>query len=270
VFVIAFPNIDPVLISFGPFVIRWYALAYLAGLVIGWQLAFRIAARESLWGQRPAPSAEAIDDLLLAVALGIVVGGRLGHVLFYEFSYYMENPLEILAVWHGGMAFHGGLIGAAIAIMLVARYRKTRILALTDVAAMVAPIGLFFGRLANFINGELWGRPTDVPWAMVFPRADEQPRHPSQLYEAALEGLAIFIILSLVARWGGLKRPGLISGLFGVCYALARTVSELYREPDPQSEALAYGWTMGMALSAPLVLIGLWLILASFKKAKTA
>lgn len=269
-FVIAFPQIDPVLIAFGPFAIRWYALAYLAGLIIGWRLAFMIAARQTLWGERTPPSAEAIDDLLLAVALGIVIGGRLGHVLFYEFSYYLENPLQVLAVWHGGMAFHGGLIGAAIAMIFVAHFRHTRILALTDVAAVVAPIGLFFGRLANFINGELWGRPSDVPWAMIFPRADEQPRHPSQLYEAGLEGLAILMILSLVARWGGLKRPGLLSGLFGVCYAIARTVSEFYREPDPQSEALANGWTMGMALSAPLVLVGLWLILTSFKKADAA
>ncbi len=265
IYVIPFPQIDPVLIEFGPVVIRWYAIAYIAGLVLGWKLAFAVASRPILWGKRTPPNHATIDDLLVYTALGIVIGGRLGHVLFYELTYYIAHPAEILAVWHGGMAFHGGLIGTCIGLILLARNHKTSIFALTDIAAIVSPIGLFFGRLANFINGELWGRPSDVAWAMVFPRADYQPRHPSQLYEAALEGLFIFIIIGLIARSGGLKRPGLLSGLFGILYAAARTICEFFRDPDPSSELLAGGLTMGMALSAPLALIGFWLVWRSFK-----
>lgn len=260
IFVLPFPQIDPVLIEFGPFVVRWYALAYIAGLILGWRLAFALAARPSLWGTRTPPSLQAVDDLLVYMALGIVVGGRLGHIVFYEPSYYLANPTEILAVWHGGMAFHGGLIGACVAMVLLARIHRLSILSLTDIAAIVSPIGLFFGRIANFINGELWGRPSDVPWAMVFPRADEQPRHPSQLYEAGMEGLFIFLAIGLAAKYGGLKRPGFLSGLFGLLYAVTRTVSEFFRDPDPKSELLAGGLTMGMVLSAPLAILGLWLI----------
>jgi len=260
IFILPFPQIDPVLIEFGPFVVRWYALAYIAGLILGWRLAFALAARPSLWGTRTPPSLQAVDDLLVYMALGIVVGGRIGHIVFYEPSYYLANPTETLAVWHGGMAFHGGLIGACVAMVLLARIHRLSILSLTDIAAIVSPIGLFFGRIANFINGELWGRPSDVPWAMVFPRADEQPRHPSQFYEAGMEGLFIFIAIGLAAKYGGLRRPGLLSGLFGVLYAIARTLSEFFRDPDPKSELLAGGLTMGMVLSAPLAILGLWLI----------
>jgi phosphatidylglycerol:prolipoprotein diacylglycerol transferase len=201
-----------------------------------------------------------IDDLLVYMALGIVIGGRLGHVLFYERSYYFANPSEILAVWHGGMAFHGGILGAVVAMIILSWVRSCSFLGLADLVALVAPVGLFFGRIANFINGELWGRPSDVAWAMVFPRADDQPRHPSQLYEAGLEGAMIFILLLVSLRMGGLKRPGLISGLFGLSYALARTFSEFFRDPDPKSEMLAGGLTMGMALSAPMAIVGLFLI----------
>jgi len=267
-FVIPYPHIDPILVEFGPFVIRWYALAYIAGLVIGWKLAFKIAANTALWGTRTPPDYATVDDLLVYMALGIVIGGRLGQVLFYDLVFFIINPLEIFAVWHGGMAFHGGLIGACIAMILLAKRRKTSLLALTDIAAIVSPIGLFFGRIANFINGELWGRPTDVEWAIVFPRADDQPRHPSQLYEAALEGLLIFLIVGWVARKGGLKRPGLLSGLFGLLYAITRTISEFFRDPDPVTEQLAGGLTMGMALSIPLIVIGLWLIWRSYRMEK--
>jgi len=267
ILILPFPHIDPILIEFGPFVVRWYALAYIAGLFLGWRLAFALVSASSLWGTRTPPSLQAIDDLLIYMALGIVIGGRLGHVLFYEPGYYLANPTEILAVWHGGMAFHGGLIGACIALAILAKVHRLSILTLTDLVAVISPIGLFLGRIANFINGELWGRPTDVPWAMVFPRADEQPRHPSQLYEAGLEGLFIFIALGLVARYGALKRPGLLSGLFGVLYAAARTISEFFRDPDPKSELLAGGLTMGMVLSAPLAIIGLWLIWRSLRTA---
>ena len=161
-FVIPFPEIDPVLVQFGPFAVRWYALAYIAGLVIGWRVALRLVDAENLWGNRARPDRLTIDDLLIYWALGIVLGGRLGNVIFYDLDYYLTYPSEILAIWHGGMSFHGGLIGAVIAMMILARMRKVSALALFDVAAIVAPIGLFFGRIANFINGELWGRPTDV------------------------------------------------------------------------------------------------------------
>ena len=203
------------------------------------------------------------------MAFGIVLGGRLGNVIFYDLNYYLAHPSEILAVWHGGMAFHGGFIGALIAMVILAKLRRVPLLSLFDIAALVSPVGLFFGRIANFINGELWGRPTNVSWAMIFPRADDLPRHPSQLYEAGLEGILIFILLGFVARKGGLKRPGLLSGLFGVLYAATRSFAELYRDPDPLTEALPGGFTMGMALSLPMALIGLVLIARSFTR-KTA
>ena len=170
-FVIPFPEIDPVLVQFGPFAVRWYALAYIAGLVIGWRVALRLVDAENLWGNRARPDRLTIDDLLIYWALGIVLGGRLGNVIFYDLDYYLTYPSEILAIWHGGMSFHGGLIGAVIAMMILARMRKVSALALFDVAAIVAPIGLFFGRIANFINGELWGKIADVPWAVIFPQS---------------------------------------------------------------------------------------------------
>ncbi len=264
-FVLPFPQIDPVLVQFGPFAIRWYALSYIAGLVLGWQIAVRIAEAAALWGTRARPDRGTLDDLLVYWAFGIVLGGRLGNVIFYDLDYYLSYPSEILAIWHGGMSFHGGFIGAVIAMMLLAKARKISSLALFDVAAIVAPIGLFFGRIANFINGELWGRPSDVAWAMVFPRADSLPRHPSQLYEAGLEGLLLLLVIGFAARKGGLKYAGFLSGLFGVLYALARSVAELFRDPDPITEALPGGLTMGMVLSVPMALVGLWLIMRSLR-----
>ena len=264
-FVIPFPQIDPVLVEFGPFAIRWYALAYIAGLLLGWRLAIALVSRDHLWGTREHPDRIAIDDLLVYIAFGIVLGGRLGQVIFYDFSYFSEHPAEIFAVWHGGMAFHGGFIGALLAMSFLAWHRKVPLMSLFDIAAIVSPIGIFFGRIANFINGELWGRPTDVPWAMVFPRADDLPRHPSQLYEAGLEGALIFVIIGLIAMKGGLKRSGLLAGLFGILYALTRSFAELYRDPDPLTEALPGGFTMGMALSLPMALVGVWLVIRSFR-----
>ena len=265
-FVLPFPQIDPVLVEFGPFAIRWYALAYIAGLLLGWRLAIALVASDRLWGSREYPDRLTIDDLLIYMAFGIVFGGRLGNVVFYDLDYYLAHPSEILAVWHGGMAFHGGFIGALLAMLFLSWHRKTPLLSLFDIAAIVSPIGIFFGRIANFINGELWGRPTDVAWAMIFPRADDLPRHPSQLYEAGLEGVLIFIIVGLVALRGGLKKPGLLAGLFGVLYALTRSIAELYRDPDPMTEALPGGFTMGMALSLPMALIGIVLIVLSLRK----
>ncbi len=256
-FVLPFPVIDPVAINIGPVPIRWYALAYIAGFILGWVYMRALASNDALWRpSQPRPTREALDDLLAFVALGIIIGGRLGHVLFYDLRFYLANPLEILQTWKGGMAFHGGLLGAIIAILLFARRDRTPVLTISDICATVAPIGLFFGRLANFIKPEMWGRETDVPWAMVFPQAGDAPRHPSQLYEAGLEGLALGLILWFAARSGALKRPGLSTGIFGVGYGLARIFCEFFREPDPYQEALGNGLTMGMALSAPLVLAG--------------
>lgn len=260
-FLLPFPNINPVLIELGPFAIRWYALAYVAGLLIGWWMAKRLCERPALWGGRAPIPPEAFDDAVVWIAFGVILGGRIGYVLFYNFAYYIENPLQALTVWHGGMAFHGGFLGSILAMYLFCRRRGLSFVSMLDIAAAVAPIGLFFGRLANFINGELWGRPTDVPWAFVFPHGGPEPRHPSQLYEAGLEGLAIFIILQLAICAGALTRPGTVAGSFVFLYGCARIFVEFFREPDPQLGYLAGGWlTMGMLLSLPMLALGLWLI----------
>jgi phosphatidylglycerol---prolipoprotein diacylglyceryl transferase len=265
-FVLPFPAINPVLIQWGPLAIRWYALAYIVGLIAGWALIRRLVADDALWGGAPRPSRESIDDLLVYCALGAVIGGRLGNVLFYDPRFYFAHPLEILQVWKGGMAFHGGLIGATVGIVLFARRYHAPLPTVLDLACLVAPIGIFLVRLANFIKPELWGRPTDVPWAMIFPGApDRLPRHPSQIYEALLEGLAVFVILAMAARGGGFRRPGLIAGGFGVLYGLARIVCEFFREPDPGLEDLGHGLTMGMLLSAPMIAIGLGLVFWSLR-----
>jgi phosphatidylglycerol---prolipoprotein diacylglyceryl transferase len=258
--VLPFPVIDPVALNLGPFPIRWYALAYIFGLMLGWAYQRALVRADRLWNARqPRPSVESLDDLLVFVAIGIIVGGRLGHVLFYDPGFYFAHPLEIFQTWKGGMAFHGGLIGALIGIGLFARREKIPVLTVVDLVAIVAPIGILFGRLANFIKPEMWGRPTDVPWAMVFP-VDALPRHPSQLYEAALEGLALLILLNVAARFGAFKRPGLLTGLFGVGYGFARIFCEFFREPDPIQEALNNGLTMGMVLSAPMIVLGVAII----------
>ncbi len=257
-----FPNIDPVLIELGPFAIRWYALAYVAGLMLGWWLAKRLCEREALWGGRAAIPPEAFDDAVVWVAFGVILGGRIGYVLFYNFSYYVAHPLDALTVWHGGMSFHGGFLGSILAMALFCRRRGLPLLSMLDIAAAVVPIGLFLGRLANFINGELWGRITDVPWAFVFPHGGPFPRHPSQLYEAALEGLLIFTVLMLAVRRGALGRPGTVAGLFVFLYGCARITVEFVREPDPQLGYLYGGWlTMGMLLSLPMLAVGATLIL---------
>lgn len=265
-FVLPFPAINPVIVQWGPLAIRWYALAYIAGLIAGWALIRHIVATDRYWNGRPRPDADSIDDLLVYVALGVVIGGRLGNVLFYDPQYYFAHPLDILKVWQGGMAFHGGLIGAALGVFLFARRYATPPLTVFDLASLAAPIGLFLGRIANFIKPELWGRPTDAPWAMVFPGSDGVPRHPSQIYEALLEGALLFVILLFMARRGSLKRAGLTTGVFGIGYALARSFCELYRDPDPHLEDLGGGLTMGMLLSLPMLLIGAALILWSLRR----
>jgi phosphatidylglycerol:prolipoprotein diacylglycerol transferase len=262
--ILPFPEFDPVLVHIGPFAIRWYALAYIAGILLGWVYAKALLRSQRAWGG-PAPiSPDQFDDFVLWVTLGIILGGRIGYVLFYNLPHFLEHPLEIIELWKGGMSFHGGFVGCVLAVVLFARRRKIPILSLGDVTCAVAPIGLFFGRLANFINGELWGRTTDAPWAMVFPGAGPLPRHPSQLYEAILEGLVLFVVLTLFVRFGALKRPGLILGAFALFYGLARSLSEFFREPDAQLGFLWGGLTMGMLLSLPMILGGaliIWLVL---------
>jgi phosphatidylglycerol---prolipoprotein diacylglyceryl transferase len=255
-FAIPFPAFDPVLISIGPVAIRWYALAYIFGILLGWLYARAIIRSETLWGG-PAPLAVTdFDDFVLWVTLGTILGGRLGYVLFYNPAYFAAHPAEIVQLWKGGMSFHGGFLGCVLAVMLFARARSIPMLSLGDITCAVGPIGLFLGRLANFVNAELWGRPTDVPWAVVFPGGGPLPRHPSQLYEAALEGLVLFAVLAFLIRGGALRRPGLVIGAFALGYGLARSFAELFREPDPQLGFLWGGLTMGMLLSLPMILAG--------------
>lgn len=272
VFAIPFPMIDPVAVQLGPLAIKWYGLAYVVGLLGGWWYARKLVASDWLWAGRARPQAVELDDMLLFVAFGVVLGGRIGFVLFYDLPRYLERPQDIFAIWQGGMSFHGGLIGATLGLWLFARRRGYPALSVFDLAAAVVPIGLFLGRIANFINGELWGRPApDFAYAMVFPNGGPVPRHPSQLYEALGEGLLLFILVNLVVRFGGLRRPGLVAGVFGMGYALARIVCEFFREPDAQLgflfgtsvDALSGGITMGMLLSLPVFFAGLWLVLRS-------
>ena len=266
VLVLPFPNFDPVLIQLGPFAIRWYALAYIAGILLGWLYARAIIRAENLWGG-PAPmTVTAFDDFIVWVTLGIILGGRIGYVLFYNPEYFAAHPLESFELWKGGMSFHGGFTGCVLAVILFAKSRGIPVFSLGDVACAVGPIGLFLGRLANFVNGELWGRASDVPWAMVFPSGGPLPRHPSQLYEATLEGLALLLLLAICIRAGALKRPGLVIGLFAVGYAVARSFCELFREPDAQLGFLWGDLTMGMLLSVPLFLFGVAMIIIALKR----
>ncbi|MGB8631633.1 MAG: prolipoprotein diacylglyceryl transferase [Xanthobacteraceae bacterium] len=264
--VIPFPAINPILISIGPFSVRWYALAYIVGIIAGWFYARAIISSERLWGG-PAPfTVIDFDDFVIWITLGIILGGRIGYVLFYNLPHFAENPIEILQLWNGGMSFHGGVLGCIVAIVLFAIRRGIPVLSLGDVAAAVAPIGLFLGRIANFINGELWGRPTDVSWAIVFPHGGPIPRHPSQLYEATLEGVVLFIVLALLVRFGALKRPGVVTGIFAIGYGVARITCEFFREPDVQLGFLWGGLTMGMLLCVPLILAGIAVLVVAFKR----
>ena len=260
---IPYPVINPVLVNIGPFPIRWYALAYIVGLILGWTYARILARKETLWGDRSPLNPDGLDDLLVSIAFGVVIGGRLGYVLFYNLPFFLAHPAEIVAVWKGGMSFHGGLTGAALGAWWYARRVRAPFLRVLDLCAMVTPIGLFLGRLANFIKPELWGRPTDVPWAMIFPGAGESPRHPSQLYEAALEGVVLFVVLQIAARLGALRRPGIATAVFLIGYGIARITSEFFREPDPQLGFLFGGATMGMLLSIPLIVAGVVLVVLS-------
>jgi phosphatidylglycerol:prolipoprotein diacylglycerol transferase len=249
---LGFPDIDPIAIQLGPLAIRWYALAYIAGIVLGWVYMRGLARREPVF-----TTPVAVDDFVVWATLGIVLGGRLGYVLFYNFDYYSQNPLQVVYLWQGGMAFHGGFLGVVLATYLFARHHKFRFTQLADIVVMAAPIGLFFGRIANFVNGELFGRVTDVSWAVVFPGGGDLPRHPSQLYEAALEGLVLFLLLFVLDRTTRVReRPGTILGLFIVGYGLARFAVEFVRQPDAHLGTLALGLSMGQWLSMPMILAG--------------
>ena len=251
-----FPEIDPVAIQIGPLAIRWYALAFIAGLLAGW--------RYILYVQRRSPrvmTRDEVADFFTWAIIGIVAGGRLGYVSFYMAGYFLQNPLEIFFLWQGGMSFHGGLIGMVVATMLFSRKRRLPILSVADLVACAAPIGLLLGRIANFINGELYGRTTDVAWAFVFPGGGASARHPSQLYEAALEGLVLFVVLFVLARFTTARqRPGLLVGIFFTGYGISRVLVELYREPDAHLGYLLGGATMGQLLSVPVLLVGVWLV----------
>jgi phosphatidylglycerol---prolipoprotein diacylglyceryl transferase len=254
-FAIPFPAIDPVAIAIGPLVVRWYALAYMVGLLLGWRYCLVLADRPPRLVER-----RDIDDFLVWATLGVVLGGRIGYVLFYQPGYYLQHPIEALYLWHGGMSFHGGALGVTLAILLFTRARRLPVLAFSDVIAEAIPIGLFFGRIANFINGELFGRETEIPWAVVFPNGGPVPRHPSQLYEAVCEGLLLFLLLRLAEHRGARRRPGIVTGLFLIGYAVARMSGELFRQPDAQLGFLVFGTTMGQLLSIPVLIAGFILI----------
>ena len=290
---IPFPDISPEIfsIALGPveFALRWYALAYILGFLLAWALIVALVKRPALWpgGQAPMLPAQ-VEALVTYIVIGVILGGRLGFVLFYQPGYYLTRPQEVLFIWQGGMAFHGGLAGAAIAGWLFSRRQKVPPLALGDAMALVAPIGIFLGRIANFINAELWGSPTTMPWGVIFPGVAAQDcpwdwdgpcaRHPSQLYEAALEGLVLGLVLAwLVWRRGALRRPGLVTGVFLAGYGAARFVVEFWRMADPQfitpdnpaGHVLrlgAAGLSMGQLLSLPLVAVGGWLIWRALRR----
>jgi len=261
-FAIAFPAIDPIALEIGPVVIRWYSLAYVGGILFGWRYILKISPLSIEKIDR-----KCIDDFIIWATLGIILGGRFGYVVFYNPVYFIENPLLIFAMWHGGMAFHGGLIGIAVATWIFARRNNIQFIAFGDLVCAAAPIGLFFGRIANFINGELFGRPTDFPWAIVFPAGGTEPRHPSQLYEAGLEGLLLFLVLSImIFRFKALNRKGLVAGSFMMIYGLSRYLVEFVRQPDDHLGTIFNIATMGQILSLPLIVVGLWLAHRAFRQ----
>jgi len=265
---IDFPVFDPIAVQIGPIAIRWYALAYIVGIIAGWIYARALVKNERLWAGEVPITLVQLDDFILWVTIGIIVGGRTGYVLFYNLAFFIQHPAEIFELWKGGMSFHGGFLGCVAAVMLFARRNTISILSLGDITTAVAPIGLLLGRLANFINSELWGRPADpsLPWAMVFPNGGPEPRHPSQLYEAGLEGILLFVVLAVMIRIGALKRPGLILGSFIALYGVARIIGEFFREPDPQLGFLWGGLTMGMLLSVPMVIVGIVIMVAAARR----
>ena len=266
--IIVLPVFNSIAIEIGPIAIRWYALSYIAGIVLGWIYARALLKKERLWGG-PAPiTLLQLDDFILWVTIGIILGGRTGYVLFYNLPFFIAHPGEIFELWKGGMSFHGGFLGCVAAVILFSRKNNISILSLGDITTAVGPIGVFLGRIANFINGELWGRPADpsLPWAMIFPNGGPLPRHPSQLYEAGMEGILLFTLLAVMIRMGALKRPGLILGSFITYYGFARIIGEQFREPDPQLGFLWGGLTMGMLLSVPMIFAGAIIIITAWRR----
>lgn len=265
IYSLVFPAFDPVLVAIGPFQIRWYALAYIVSLVAGWRIVRRLVRLDP-----HVATAEQADDFLTWATLGVVLGGRLGYVLFYQPAYYLTHPLEALAVWQGGMSFHGGALGVLVALLLFCRRHGINPVGFGDRVTTVVPIGLGLGRIANFINGELWGRvaPDDLPWAMAFPHAGPELRHPSQLYQAGMEGLVLLAIMALLCSRPGVRaRFGLLSGTFFAGYAIARIIGEHFREPDRFLGFLPGGLTMGQVLSLPMLLLGVALIVRARARA---
>ncbi len=249
-----FPDIDPVALAIGPLQIRWYALAYLGGFLLGWSHALRLVR---LNGEGIRPDKNDIDDFIPWAIAGVILGGRIGYILFYQSAYYLENPFEIFKVWHGGMAFHGGIIGVVTVLILYARLKKIPLLRLSDITACAAPVGIFLGRCANFINGELYGRVTAVPWGVAFPGGGPLPRHPSQIYEALMEGALLFSVLLAAACVPAIRqRPGILSAMFLTGYGVLRGIGELFREPDEQIGFLFGAVSMGQVLSLPVVFLG--------------
>ena len=288
---IPFPNVSPEIFSFSflgiNIALRWYALSYIIGFICALQIMKFCIRRNNLWGaDKPPFGPDQADSLLTFLIIGVIIGGRLGYVIFYNFGYYLQNPIDILRVWDGGMAFHGGFIGVILAVLIYFRLNSIPLWSGADLVAIVTPPGLFFGRLANFVNAELWGRPTEVPWGVIFPGELAQlcpeivgpcARHPSQLYEAGLEGLLLFLLLVSIVYFYGLKRPGLITGIFAIGYGGSRYLVEFFRVPDQQffSDTNPYGFavqyndfgmTMGQVLSLPMIFFGLVLLTISFVK----
>ena len=260
---IPFPQIDPVALQLGPVAIRWYGLAYAAGLILGWLYIRRLLSTTHLWKGDKAPmSADDVDELLLWVTAGVIIGGRLGHILFYQSGYYFSHPAEIFAIWKGGMSFHGGLLGTGLAMLLFARRHGVSVWPVMDLVSAAVPIGLFFGRIANFINAEIVGSPTQMPWGMIFPGWGSEPRHPAMLYEAALEGLALFLVLRVFTHsLQSLKSPGLTTGIFLVGYSIARIFCEIFKIVDYRLIVDGWPFTKGMVYSVPMLLIGIWFIM---------
>ena len=290
---IPFPQISPEIFSFEvlgvQFALRWYAISYLLGFFCAIKLMKFFVNRNYLWiSGKPPFSSNQAESLLTYLILGVILGGRLGYVFFYNFNFYASNPVDIIKIWDGGMAFHGGFIGVCLAVVLYSKMNSLSLWSAADLIAVSSPLGLFFGRLANFINAELWGRPTEQPWGVVFPGIRAQTcedvegvcaRHPSQLYEAFLEGLLLFIALFVLARLGAFKRPGFITGVFAMWYGLTSFLVEYFRVPDPQffSELNPYGFafgfgnygiTMGQALSIPMILVGLMLLVIALRRGR--
>ena len=288
---IPFPNVSPEIFSFSflgiNIALRWYALSYIIGFICALQIMKFCIRRNNLWdADKPPFGPDQADSLLTFLIIGVIFGGRLGYVLFYNFGYYLQNPIDILRVWDGGMAFHGGFIGVVLAVLIYFWLNSIPLWSGADLIAIATPPGLFFGRLANFVNAELWGRPTEVPWGVIFPGELAQlcpeivgpcARHPSQLYEAGLEGLLLFLLLVSIVYFYGLKRPGLITGIFATGYGGSRYLVEFFRVPDQQffSDTNPYGFavqyndfgmTMGQVLSLPMIFFGLVLLTISFAK----